>query len=424
MDCVGLDVLQLNKRYWPHRGGIERHVRDLAVGLAGKAAVRVSALVCNEATRREVKVVEGVEVDAVAGFGTVWSLPVAPGYVPALREHLARGVSVVHLHEPFPLGTVAWLMAGMPGSMRRSRGRILRFAQNDRGKGQNGEGKLSVSGVGGAGRTPLVVTWHSDIVRQRAVLPLYRPLIERVLAEASAVIVPTDRHISSSQFLPAVAEKCHVIPFGVDVGRFSASAAVRAGVELRREWGGQKVVLFVGRLVGYKGLPYLIRAMQAVDGLLVLVGDGRDRDALRRLAEECGAGGKVRFAGAVADEDLPAYYHACDVFVLPSVETSEGFGIVQLEAMAAGKPVVSTALPTGVATVNVDGKSGLVVPPAAERALAEAINRLLNRPDEAVALGRNGRRRVAERYSVEQMVEATLALYEEVSGVRGAGADT
>jgi rhamnosyl/mannosyltransferase len=202
-----------------------------------------------------------------------------------------------------------------------------------------------------------------------------------------------------------------VIPFGIDTERYGLAAAGMAGRKLRHTLGGQRIVLFVGRLVYYKGLPVLLRAMRDVDATLVLVGEGPDRQALQRLAGECGVAGRVRFEGAVDDALLPAYYQACDVFVLPSTAMSEGFGIVQLEAMASGRPVVSTSLPTGLSTVNVDGSTGLVVAPGDAGALRAAIWRILDAPHLGRRFGEAARQRVLARYDVEAMVDATLTLY-------------
>ncbi|MAG35731.1 MAG: glycosyltransferase [Dehalococcoidia bacterium] len=376
-----LRVLHLNKHAWPHYGGIERHIEDLTAGLARQPDVAVSALVCSggrvvtTGTRRD------VSIEAVPSLGTLWSLPVAPGYFAALRRHLASRPSLVHLHEPFPLGVAAWLLAAASG---RS---VLPH---------------------------LVVTWHSDVVRQRVMLPLYGRLLRRLLADASAVIVPTERHITTSQFLPSMAAKCHVIPFGIDTQRYLQPAALAKGRRLRAELGSERIVLFVGRLVSYKGLVYLIRAMTQINATLVVVGDGRERAALEQLTRRAGIATRVRFTGPVSDADLPEYYHACDVFVLPSTDASEGLGIVQLEAMACAKPVVSTALPTGVTTVNRHRETGLVVPPGNAPALTEAIVDLLDRPTWASTLGKKGQQQVTRNHSIPQMVAGTLALYRHV----------
>lgn len=379
-------ILQLNKRYWPHRGGVERYVRDLSATLAHQPGVAVSALVCAEEARTTRKIVDGVSLESVAGYGTLWSLPLSPGYPIALRRHLialqsANQPTVIHHHEPFPLGVLS-LLASRP---------LLRALP------------------------PLVLTWHSDVVRQRAVLPLYARLLRPLLDQAAAVIVPTERHITSSAFLPAVAHKCHVIPFGVDPARFESPDAAREGQALRRAWGANRTVLFLGRLVYYKGLPHLLHAMRHVNATLILAGDGRDRPSLQRLADQIGVAHKIRFLGDVPEDQLPAYYHAADVFVLPSTAPSEGFGIVQLEAMASARPVVSTSLQTGVATVNLHDQTGLVVPPGDAEALAHALTTLLDSPDRARQLGHNARARVQQHYRLDHMAERTLALYRHVT---------
>jgi rhamnosyl/mannosyltransferase len=263
---------------------------------------------------------------------------------------------------------------------------------------------------------PIVVTWHADIIRQRLLLPVYGPLQRWLLREAGAIIAQTERHVTASAFLPAVAAKCHVVPTGVDVARYLDPSSPMAGAAMRRGWGDpSRVVLFVGRLIYYKGLPFLIDAMAGIDGTLVLAGEGRDRAALEAQAVRLGIADRVRFLGDVPESDLPALYHACDVFVLPSTANTEGFGLVQLEAMACAKPVVSTRLPTGVAVVNQHGVTGLTVPPGDAPSLGEALNRLLGDRALASAYGAIARRRVLESFSREQMVADTMALYRSVA---------
>jgi rhamnosyl/mannosyltransferase len=172
-------------------------------------------------------------------------------------------------------------------------------------------------------------------------------------------------------------------------------------------------VLFVGRLVYYKGVEYLIKAMKEVDAELLLIGDGKLRAELTALTNEMGLAHKVHFLGEISDEELPEYYHACDVFVLPSISPAEGFGLVQIEAQACGKPVVSTSLPTGVPFVNLHEKTGLIVPPKNSKALAEAINKLLGSSNvrkeyESRALER------AQQFRAELMVRRVFQLYEEL----------
>ncbi|NBT05076.1 MAG: hypothetical protein EBS94_16965 [Proteobacteria bacterium] len=136
----------------------------------------------------------GVRVTAVASYGSLWSLDLAPGYISAVGHALRRSPDVVHLHEPHPLGLVAW-----------------RYWQARRPM------------------PPLVVTWHADILRQQLLRPLYGPVQQRLLAEAGAIIVATDRHITSSAFLPAVAGKCHVVPYGMDTAPYAHRGAILTG---------------------------------------------------------------------------------------------------------------------------------------------------------------------------------------------------
>jgi len=204
----------------------------------------------------------------------------------------------------------------------------------------------------------------------------------------------------------------------VDVGGQLAAEELEdvdpAEVETIRRKFGERIVFAAGRLVYYKGFHYLVRAVARVPGArLLIAGDGPLREELRRSAEEAGVADRVTLLGAVPD--LRPYYHAADVFVLPSVARSEAFGIVQMEAMACGLPVVNTALDTGVPFVSPDGVTGLTVPPADAEALAAAVSRLLDDPALRERLGRAGRERVAGELSAGRMAARTLEIYREVA---------
>src|SRR5690242_11962994 len=191
---------------------------------------------------------------------------------------------------------------------------------------------------------------------------------------ACCIATPPD-YIDTSPILSAVRKRCRVIPYGIRLDRFvvhrNAIAAIRAKY-------GPRIVLAVGRLVYYKGFEYLIRAMRQIDGTLILIGDGPLRQGLERAAREMGIGERVVFAGEIHNSRLAPYYHAADVFVLPSIARTEAFGIVQLEAMACGKPIVNTRLDSGVPFVSIDGLSGITVPPRDHVALGRAITVLLD----------------------------------------------
>jgi rhamnosyl/mannosyltransferase len=191
---------------------------------------------------------------------------------------------------------------------------------------------------------------------------------------------------------------------------------MRHEAEMIRARYGENLMLFAGRLVYYKGLQYLIAAMPLVRGKLLIVGDGPLRGRLERQARELGVAERVSFLGRLSDRQLRVVYHACDVFVLPSTHSSEGFGIVQLEAMACRKPVVNTRLRTGVPYVSLDGVTGLTVEPANSGVLAEALNTLLADPELRRVYGENGRARVLQEFTVQLMAERIMRVYGEVLG--------
>ena len=175
------------------------------------------------------------------------------------------------------------------------------------------------------------------------------------------------------------------------------------------------MVLFVGRLRYYKGLDVLIRAAEHLDVTVLLVGSGSEEPALRRLTSELGLADRVRFVGAVPEADLPAYYHAADLFVLPSVYRSESFGIAMLEAQTCGVPTLSTELGTATSVVNRHGESGLVVEAGSVEALAGALRTLLDDPSRRQQMGQRARE-LAGRFTAARMVAATRQVYDEVLG--------
>ena len=358
-------VVHVGKFYPPeYEGGLERVVVELNAALLRKG-VELAAVVAAVRGAGRTEQVGGVTVRRAASFGTLLSQPLAPGFARAVR---ATGGDVLHLHHPNPLGDLA----------------VLRDPR------------------------PLVVTQHSEIVRQRALAPMYLPLLRRALGRARFVAIGSEQLLRTSRELRGFEAKARVVPFGIDAERFTATAPVlERAAELRSRWGGP-VVLAVGRLVAYKGFDVLLRSARDLEATVVIVGSGPEEERLRSLAAA-----NVVLAGRVSEADLVAHYHACDVFCLPSVTIAEAFGMVLLEAMACAKPLVTTSLPTGVSAVNRDGRTGLVVPPGDEGALREALRALLNDEARARALGEAGRAVQASEYGVALMAERYLTLYRE-----------
>ena len=372
MSGARLRVLQVGKFFPPYRGGVETYVKSLCDEL--RHQVEIEVLVANTGPRTVREVVDGVPVTRVASFGGARSVPLTP----RLPLELGRAAAdVVHLHTPNPVAELAYLASPL------------------------------------ARRTRLVVTWHADVVRQRWLGRLYRPVARRLLARADAICLATPRHLRTSALLLRYAAKCHVCTFGVDVARLGIDDHAAAAA-VHDRYGGRPLVLAVGRLVYYKGFEVLIEAMRGLDATLLIVGDGPLRARLAARVERLGLAGRVHLLGE--EPDLRPFFAACDVFVLASTHRSEAFGIVQLEAMALQKPVVSTRLGTGVDWVNVDGTTGLTVPPGDPAALRAAMARLLADPALRARLGANGRRRVEAYFTTRQAAEAVLGVYRQVTG--------
>lgn len=366
-------VLHIYKDFYPILGGIENHLLLLTGELARLAGMEVEVLVTNTGLRTLVERFDGVEVTKAARLATVASAPLS---LALLRAAGQRPYDIIHVHVPYPVGEMAALW----------RGRARR----------------------------LVLTYHSDVVRQKTLLRLYHPFFLRLLARADAIIASSPNYAETSRYLAPFKGKCTVIPYGIDVPFFQQGADPEAVARLGATY-QPPFILFVGVFRYYKGLHHLIQAMEEVPhGTLLLVGTGPQEGSLRAQVRRRGLEARVAFLGQVEQRLLPSFYHAAQVFVLPACQRAEAFGIAQVEAMACGLPVVSTEVGTGTSYVNRHGVTGLVVAPADPAALAGAINQLLG--DEALrrTLGRAARERVAGEFTKERMVERVMALYQRV----------
>ena len=259
----------------------------------------------------------------------------------------------------------------------------------------------------------MVVHWHGEIVRQRSLTGLVAPFIRRTLARAQRIIVSHPTLVSASPFLAAHTEKCAVVPFGIDVPYWTEldSAQRRRVEELRSRY--PRLVIATGRLVPYKGFDVLIEALRRVDATAVIVGEGPLRPDLLRLAQQRGVADRLILAGMLSRDDLKVHLHAARLYAFPSVSAAETFGIVQIEAMAAGLPIVNTDLPTGVPHVARHGHEALTVPPHDPAALAAAISQLLADRELSQRFGAAGRRRAMTDYDLENFVRRVEEVYDQ-----------
>lgn len=368
-----MNILHIYKDYHPVLGGIENHIKTLAEGLATRGH-RVTVLVTNTAPHSDVTWRGNLTIAKTSRLlhlaSTPLSLPM-PVYARCMK-----GVDVINLHFPYPPGDLVSL--AVPG------------------------------------RPPLVVSYHSDIVRQQTILRAYTPLLIHTLNRATRIVAASPQYIASSPWLRPRAARCVVSPYSVDLDRFATPD--EGGVAaFRSRYGDVPLLLFVGRFRYYKGLHFLLEALTLMQqrAHLLLVGTGPEEQRLNELAQSLGVAESVSFLGEVSDDDLPTCYHAATAFVLPSHLRSEAFGIVQLEAQAAGLPIVCTELGTGTSYITQHGQTGFVVPPASPAALARALDVLLANPNLARRMGQAGRGRAEREFSHTHLVERMEHIYAE-----------
>ena len=367
-------ILHLGKFYPPARGGMEAIVQSICRQTSN--AVHNRVLVSNHRFARAEERDGPIEVIRLAVLARVGAVAICPGFPFQLTREAA---DVVVLHEPNPMAIVAYWLARPAGQ--------------------------------------LVVWFHSEVIRPGWRYRLfYRPFLQFVFGRAARIVVSSPQLAKTSEPLREWQDKCVVIPFAVEKTGDADGIATRRRAEDIRAEVGRPFALFVGRLVPYKGVGVLLSAMQDIDASLIVVGEGPLRRSLELQAVAAGVGDRVRFAGEVAEQELAALYRACDLLVLPSITRQETFGVVQIEAMARGKPVVSTRLQTGVDWVNRDGETGLVVPPGDASALAAAIDRLLANPEQRRQMGLAAQARARTVFSAESMTNAILDLYRTVLG--------
>lgn len=376
-----MNVMQVSRMYYPMLGGIERIVQDIAEGLCED--VNMSVLTCQVKGSKSEEVINGVKVYRCSSMGTFCSLPVSPSFLIQFRKR-SRVQDIIHIHMPFPLADLACLLSGYKGKV--------------------------------------ILWWHSDVVRQKKMMYFYRPIMEWLLKRADVIMVATEGHIEGSSYLGPYRNKCCVIPFGVERGvlekadEYLSSLKEENFCKNENRTGRKTKFLFIGRLVYYKGCEVLLHALKDVDeALLTIIGDGVLKAELEQLASSLEITDRVRFLGSVSNEVLNQELAACDIFVLPSIAKSEAFGIVQMEAMAYGKPVINTKLPSGVPYVSVGGQTGLTVKPGDADALAEAMQWLIEHSMERKQFGKAAAKRVREYYNVDYMVDQVLKVYCELN---------
>jgi rhamnosyl/mannosyltransferase len=367
-----LRICHLGKYYPPAAGGIETHVRTLAQAQAALGAdVTVFCFQHQPApTSREQ---DGeVEVVRFRRLASVAKLDVSPALCWALRRVQA---DVIHMQAPNPAGILA-VLAARP-------------------------------------RLPLVVTYQSDVVRQKILGALFQPLERLFYRQVRLILSTSPTYGAGSRFLADYRDRLTVLPMGINLDPYLNPSADHqdAARRLRERYPGP-LWLACGRLVYYKGLGVAVRALRRTPGTLLVVGDGPEQPALEAEALRLGVRDRVVFVGSVPYQEIIPYYLAAEAFWFPSNARSEAFGLVQVEAMACGCPVINTALfGSGVAWVSPDNETGLTVPVDDADAFAAAALRLLREPGLRARLAEGGRARARREFDHRVMAERSLELY-------------
>ncbi|MCA9416329.1 MAG: glycosyltransferase [Candidatus Omnitrophica bacterium] len=365
-----MKVLQV-AHYYGSPGGIERVVSQFCACL--KQEYEVEVLVANEGAKTEETIEDGVRVTRVGRVAHINRMSICPTFPSWLKK---KNPDLVHLHLINPLAELSYLVSNL--------------------------------------RCKAIATYHMDITRQLWMKPIHQPMLDRVLNKLDRITVSSQRFAENSPVLSRYMDKIHILPFGISEERFKATPFNRSLTEeFKKQYAG-KLVLFVGRLTHYKGLSVLVEAMKKVDATCVIIGTGYLRETIKEQIKEEGLEDRVHLIGHASDEELAAYYDRADVFVLPSINRTESFGITQLEAMSRGTPVVCTEVGTGTTTINRHEETGLVVPPQDPEMLSQAINRILS--DEALAhkLSKGAVERYKTYYSEAVMWQNLRSLYSEL----------
>lgn len=368
-----MKILQLGK-FYPVEGGVEKVMYDLLVGLSEQGIPCDMLCASTGKDALQVDISPQNHIFCTKTLLKKYATMISPEMVSRLRK-IAPEYDIIHVHHPDPMAALALRLSGYKGKV--------------------------------------VLHWHSDIVKQKKLLNFYMPLQNWLVRRADLIVGTSPVYIAASDHLAEVQEKCTYLPIGI-----SAIDPRKEQVEaIRRRYQGKKIIFSLGRLVHYKGYRYLVDAARYLDDSYVVLigGTGALRDELQKQIDDNGLTERVKLLGRVADEDLAAYYGACDVYCLSSIMKTEAFAIVQIEAMSCGKPVVSCNIEgSGVPWVNKDDYSGLVVEPENGRALADAIRRIVEDKSLYYTYSAGAQSRFIEFFKKRRMIERCLELYQQV----------
>lgn len=368
-----MKILQLGK-FYPVRGGVEKVMYDLMQGLSARGVDCDMLCALSRGGSQVVDINAHARLIGCHTWMKVAATMISPAMILSLRKRCGE-YDIIHVHHPDPMACLALFLSGYKGKV--------------------------------------VLHWHSDIEKQKMLLRLYRPLQEWLLRRADLIVGTTPVYTAESPCLAHVQHKIHSLPIGIEP---VVPDPEKVDI-LKRRYPGKNIIFSLGRLVAYKGYQWLIEAARYLDDSYVVLigGSGPLMYELFAEIETWGLEDKVKLLGRIPDEDLPAYYGACTLFCLSSVQKTEAFGIVQIEAMSCGKPVVATRIPhSGVAWVNEHGVSGLNVMPRDAKALADAIRTIAGDELAYRKFSAGAEKRYRDMFTKDKMINNVLDIYNKL----------
>lgn len=367
-----LKVLHFYKTYYPDSfGGIEQVIFQLSE--AG-ACHQIESTTLSLSTRGDIDD-ERVGMHTAHYAATNFEVASTPFSVSAISKFkaLAAQADIIHYHFPYPFMDLVHFIAGV--------------------------------------KKPTVVSYHSDIVKQKLALKMYTPLMNQFLSSVDCIVAASPNYVETSPVLQKYLPKVKVIPYGLD--KKSYPVADEAHLERWRQQVGDRFFLFVGAFRYYKGLHILLEAIQHTDFPLVIIGAGPIEAELKQQAQDLGLK-NIHFLGALPDEDKATLLELCYSVVFPSHLRSEAFGITLLEGAMYGKPLISSEIGTGTTYINIDQETGVVVPPSDPQALRAAMTTLWQDPELAQRYGENAAKRFQALFTSERMAESYIELYQQL----------
>ena len=368
-------ILQLGK-FYPITGGVEKVMFDIVEGMSEREDMHCDMLCASKDWYGKTVQINLANIICTPTWVKAFATMISPEMVIRLRR-IKKNYEIIQIHHPDPMAALALWLSGY--------------------------------------KRKVILHWHADILKQKLALRFYKPLLDWLIRRADIIVGTTPKYLEASPFLQDKSLKKVCIPIGID----AVSYDIEKVKLLRSKHEGKKIIFSLGRLVEYKGYEYLVDAARYLpDDYVVLIGgSGPLKGSLTGLIMQNALQEKVRLLGRISDEDLPTYYAACDVYVMSSIWKTEAFGIVQIEAMSCGKPVVATKIPgSGVDWVNEDGVSGINVEPMNGKAIANAVIHILSDKERYAEFSKGSKERYEKLFRKEAMINSFSDLYKSLIG--------